>query len=95
MYPDLPPVTKRIIILGYQDSLVVNHIILVGKRMITQNYNLSLDTVFIRILMDKKTELDFVNVENQERAFNAKWQAVEKLIDRGWPENQDSIADER
>ena len=46
MYPDLPPVTERIIILGYQDSLVVNHIILVGKRMITQNYNLSLDTVF-------------------------------------------------
>ena len=45
--------------------------------------------------MDKKTELDFVNVENQERAFNAKWQAVETLIDRGWPENQDSIADER
>lgn len=76
---------------GCPEFLAVNHIILRGKRMATQKSNLSLDSLWIRLLIERSTESDVANTINpcissfgsdKERLTksNKKWQSVDAAI---------------
>ena len=80
LYPNLQSFTKKDIILGFGESKLVNHILLIAKSMIVKGLFLSTDILMMKVLMDKNIEKCISNIQNTERAYTAKWQVLEDVI---------------
>ena len=68
---------KKIVILGYMESTIVNHIIIVAKRMIASKYPLSTEMLLSILKKDMQMER-FIAVKNGEMSnYDNKWAKLE------------------
>ena len=81
-----PPLTgrglnKATVTLGYFEAPIVNHVIVVGKRMIANKSFLSMDILFNMLRRDMQTERFIANKRGKISDHDNKWRKIAVALD--------------
>ena len=69
-------INKKVVILGCMESIIVNHIIIVAKRMIASKYVLSTDILFHRLKRDMQMERSIAIKKGEMSNYDNKWTKI-------------------
>ena len=72
---------KKVIILGCKESLIVNHIIILGKRMIAMKYRLSIEILLNMLKRDKEKEMYVAFKKGKMHDYDSKWAKLANALD--------------
>ena len=70
---NISAIDQKVIILGYLDSPMVNHVIIVCKKMIAKNYLLSIDNLLRMLKRDMETERRIAKEKGKIGNHDDKW----------------------
>ena len=69
-------INKKVVILGCMESIIVNHIIIVAKRMIASRYVLSTEILFHRLKRDMQMERCIAIKKGEMSNYDNKWTKI-------------------
>ena len=82
--PDISILNKRVILCGCLKSLAVNHIIMLGKIMISKNISLSIKVLLAMIKLDLRAEKTIALKRGKTSDYDNKWEPVLAFLEESW-----------
>ena len=80
----IPSFVREEIIMGYFDLPIVNHIVLIGKTMISRRIYLSVNVLLNRLKADMNTEKYIAIKNNKLGAYDKKWACMKRTLEENW-----------
>ena len=72
---------KKVVILGCKESLIVNHIVILGKKMIAMKYRLLIEILLNMLKRDKEKEMYIAIKKGKMHDYDSKWAKLAAALD--------------